>query len=62
MVAPSRPTLQVLRMLLIPERTGGYLVTMGVYTGTEDFKDKIVRHFMVSVIAGWVLSGSADDG
>lgn len=25
---------------------------MGVYTGTEDFKDKIVRHFMVSAIAG----------
>ncbi|KAI5782632.1 hypothetical protein EDC01DRAFT_751610 [Geopyxis carbonaria] len=26
---------------------GGFLVTQGVYTGTEDFKDKIVRHFMI---------------
>lgn len=26
---------------------GGYLVTQGVYTGVEDFKDKIVRHLIV---------------
>lgn len=26
---------------------GGYLVTQGVYTGVEDFKDKIARHLMV---------------
>ena len=27
---------------------GGFLVTHGVYTGTEDFKDEAVRRFMVS--------------
>ena len=26
---------------------GGYLVTLGVYTGTEDFSKQIVRHLMV---------------
>ncbi|KAH0614452.1 uncharacterized protein H6S33_000088 [Morchella sextelata] len=26
---------------------GGFLVTQGVYTGVEDFKDKIVRHLMI---------------
>ncbi|KAF8250929.1 hypothetical protein K440DRAFT_113436 [Wilcoxina mikolae CBS 423.85] len=26
---------------------GGFLVTHGVYSGLEDFKDKIVRHFMI---------------
>lgn len=26
---------------------GGYLVTQGVYTGTEDFSKPIVRQFMV---------------
>lgn len=28
-------------------RLGGFLVTQGVYTGIQDFKDKVVRHFMV---------------
>ena len=28
---------------------GGYLVTMGVYTGTEDFNKAIVRQLMVCV-------------
>lgn len=28
---------------------GGYLVTMGVYTGTEDFNKAIVRQLMVSL-------------
>lgn len=32
---------------------GGFLVTQGVYTGVEDFKDKIVRHLMVRV-SGWI--------
>jgi hypothetical protein len=27
---------------------GGYLVTLGVYTGTEDFSKQIVRQLMVS--------------
>lgn len=27
---------------------GGYLVTQGVYTGTEDFSKSVVRQFMVS--------------
>ncbi|KAA8892787.1 hypothetical protein FN846DRAFT_626080, partial [Sphaerosporella brunnea] len=26
---------------------GGFLVTHGVYSGTEDFKDRIVRHLMI---------------
>ena len=26
---------------------GGFLVTQGVYTGVEDFKEKIVRQLMV---------------
>lgn len=36
---------------------GGYLVTLGTYTGTEDFNKAIVRQLMVS--ARW--SASADD-
>jgi hypothetical protein len=28
---------------------GGYLVTMGVYTGTEDFNKAVVRQLMVGV-------------
>lgn len=28
---------------------GGFLVTHGVYTGPEDFKDKIVRQLIVSI-------------
>ena len=28
---------------------GGYLVTMGVYTGTEDFNKTIVRQLMVCI-------------
>lgn len=31
---------------------GGYLVTQGVYTGTEDFSKPIVRQLMVSVFYG----------
>lgn len=27
---------------------GGYLVTMGTYTGTEDFSKPVVRHLQVS--------------
>jgi hypothetical protein len=30
---------------------GGYLVTLGVYTGTEDFSKQIVRQLMVSRVA-----------
>lgn len=26
---------------------GGYMVTMGVYTGTEDFNKEVVRQLMV---------------
>jgi hypothetical protein len=29
---------------------GGYLVTMGVYTGHEDFNKSIVRQLMVCMI------------
>jgi len=36
-------------------RTGGFLVTHGVYSGTEDFKDKVVRHLMVSSMASSYL-------
>ena len=28
---------------------GGYLVTQGVYTGTEDFNKAVVRQLMVGV-------------
>jgi hypothetical protein len=28
---------------------GGYLVTQGVYTGTEDFSKAVVRQLMVGV-------------
>lgn len=30
---------------------GGYLVTLGTYTGTEDFSKPVVRQLMVSVLA-----------
>jgi hypothetical protein len=36
--------------------TGGFLVTHGVYSGPEDFKDKIVRHFMVRISARRMIS------
>ena len=29
---------------------GGYLVTVGVYTGTEDYSQKVVRQLQVSLI------------
>jgi len=29
---------------------GGYLVTLGVYTGTEDFSKPVVRQLMVSIL------------
>lgn len=32
---------------------GGYLVTMGVYVGTEDFSKAIVRHLMVCLGSVW---------
>lgn len=34
---------------------GGYLVTLGVYTGTEDFSKPVVRQLMVSVKSQWSL-------
>lgn len=29
---------------------GGYLVTMGVYTGPEDFNKSVVRQLMVCIV------------
>lgn len=32
---------------------GGYLVTIGVYTGIEDFSKPVVRQLMVSIYYRW---------
>lgn len=34
--------------LELMSNAGGFLVTQGVYSGPQDFKDKVVRHLMVS--------------
>jgi len=36
--------LEICRILIA---LGGFLVTQGVYTGVEDFRDKIVRQLIV---------------
>jgi hypothetical protein len=39
---------------------GGYLVTQGVYTGTEDFNKAIVRQLMVTLCAPLGRSDDTD--
>ena len=52
MVGSSLAESSVLEYVLVAKQRcgniGGYLATHGVYTASQDYKDKVVRHLIVS--------------